>query len=103
MKKDTVEKMENRYICPVCNFDGLEEPPYNFEGSGSYEICPCCGFEFGYADHGYSYVDDYCIVEKYHTEWRKKWIENGCIWKWPEDGKPEDWDPMEQLNRKNTN
>lgn len=93
MKKPLLNNPKNKYICPVCNFDGLDEPPYNSCGSGSYEICPCCGFEFGLDDFGY---DSY---EKAHAVWRKKWIDNGCIW-WSsqENRKPKDWDPIKQLN-----
>ena len=43
----------DKNTCPVCGYDGLYEPPYNEKGSGSYEICPCCGFQFGYDDFPY--------------------------------------------------
>ena len=38
---------EKKNTCPVCNYDGLFDPPYDENGYGSYEICPCCGFQFG--------------------------------------------------------
>ena len=38
---------KKNYICPVCGYDGLEEPPYDETGLGNYDICPCCGYEFG--------------------------------------------------------
>ena len=38
----------NFYICPICGYDKLEEAPYNTNGGGSFDICPCCGQEFGY-------------------------------------------------------
>src|SRR5689334_6793604 len=28
------------YICPVCGFNELSEPPYSPEGCGLFEICP---------------------------------------------------------------
>ena len=37
-------------MCPVCGFVGLAVSPYNEAGGGSFEICPCCGFEFGFDD-----------------------------------------------------
>lgn len=37
-------------ICPVCGFDGLDFKPYDEKGFGTFEICPCCGFEFGCDD-----------------------------------------------------
>ena len=42
---------EKQNICPVCNYDGLFDPPYDENGYGSYEICPCCGFQFGLDDY----------------------------------------------------
>lgn len=38
-----------RYLCPVCGFPNLEEPPWNND-AGSDEICPSCGTHFGYDD-----------------------------------------------------
>lgn len=37
----------------------------------SYEICLCCGFQFGYddCDQGYTFI-----------EYRKEWLEKGAIW-----------------------
>ena len=57
--------------CPVCNYDGLFEPPYDSQGYGSYEICPCCGFQFGY--------DDYPDTEQGIRNWKTKWIEGGSL------------------------
>ncbi|CAI6246577.1 hypothetical protein NRS6120_05960 [Bacillus subtilis] len=37
-----------KHTCPVCGFKGLAEPPYDHEGNHSHEICPCCGFQFGF-------------------------------------------------------
>lgn len=35
--------MVTTYLCPVCGY-GMEDPPSDFN------ICPCCGTEFGYHD-----------------------------------------------------
>lgn len=40
-----------KYICPVCGFKGLTEPAYDDQGNHSYEICSCCGFQFGFDDY----------------------------------------------------
>jgi hypothetical protein len=32
----------DRYLCPVCGYPGLYEPPW-IDVSGSFEICPSCG------------------------------------------------------------
>lgn len=74
-------------MCPVCGFPGLLEPAYNADGAPSYEICPCCGFEFGFDDlsEGVS-----------HADYREKWIAEGAQWFDPEQ-KPADWDLQAQL------
>lgn len=61
-----------KYICPVCNYDELFEPPYDESGTGSDEICPCCGFQFGY--------DDFPNKEAEIMLWREKWIKGGRKW-----------------------
>lgn len=78
-------------ICPVCGYDGLEEMPYDQDGNPSYEICDCCGFEFGFDDdsEGISF-----------EEYRKKWIEEGAEWFNP-DMKPKGWDIKRQLSNIN--
>lgn len=77
------------FKCPICNYKGLYEPPYNAEGYGSYEICPCCGFEFG--------CDDYPEKEEAQLTWRKKWIDSGLIWFSNSRTHPEGWDGEKQL------
>ena len=42
------KKKEQKYICPVCGFNDLKEAPFGLNQEPSYEICPCCGFEFGF-------------------------------------------------------
>ena len=37
-------------ICPVCGYGELHEPAYDRFGCASFEICPCCGIEFGLED-----------------------------------------------------
>jgi hypothetical protein len=81
-----------RYTCPVCMYPYLVEPPRSQKtGSGSYEICASCGFEFGVTDDdkGFSYED-----------WRKIWIDKGMPWR--DQGiseKPPDWNPAESLRK----
>lgn len=58
-------------ICPVCGYDKLTEAPYDEDGMPSYEICDCCGFEFGF--------DDLSEGETY-SSYREKWICNGAVW-----------------------
>lgn len=51
------------YICPVCTFDEMTEPP------SDWNICPCCGTEFEYDD-----------AKRSHEELRRIWVEGGAHW-----------------------
>jgi hypothetical protein len=83
-------KHDHAYMCPVCGFDTLEEPPYSASGAGLHEICPCCGFQFGVTD------DDQGI--SFH-EWREGWIEQGMSWDSNRSSPPPGWNPLEQLSK----
>jgi hypothetical protein len=71
-----------KYTCPVCAYDGLEEPPAYFT------ICPSCGTEFGYQD-----------TLRGHDELRADWIAQGPIWQSSVIATPPQWNGMEQLRR----
>ncbi len=75
------------YMCPVCGFVGLVEPPYNEAGGASFEICSCCGFEYGFDDQseGRSFED-----------YRRAWLADGAKWFDP-DRRPADWYVEAQL------
>ena len=76
-----------KYICPVCGYDGLEEAPYDKNNCASYEICRCCGFEYGF--HDFSKGETF-------ESYREKWLSNGAVWRIP-SYKPTDWDIEEQF------
>src|SRR5262249_33477675 len=65
---------------PLCGFP-LREPSPAEELAHSYDICGCCGCEFGLCDHAH------------YRDW---WLTNGTPWFHPEL-KPENWDLKEQL------
>jgi hypothetical protein len=75
------------YICPVCGYDKLQYPPYDEKGNESFEICHCCGFEFGYDDEHSRFT-----FESY----RIKWISEGASWFYIAD-LPEIFDLEKQL------
>jgi hypothetical protein len=78
-----------KYICPVCGYPDLEEPAWDINtGAPSFDICPCCGCEFGYGD----------ATAKGKKRHLVKWIKSGAIWFEP-NLKPADWDLREQLRR----
>jgi hypothetical protein len=80
--------MATPFICPVCGFPNLTEEPRHADGGGSDEICPSCGFQFGYDDddRGISFVD-----------WRRDWIKRGMPWSSQGIEPPVDWNPDIQL------
>lgn len=76
------------YMCPVCGYPDLEAIPHDEYGGASYEICPSCGFQFGYTD------DDQGIT---YQLWRERWIASGMVWNSIGISPPPEWDPEGQL------
>ncbi|MBS9801675.1 hypothetical protein J4052_01610 [Bacillus toyonensis] len=74
------------FICVICGFDDLLDPPYE-EGYPLYEICPCCGFQFGFDD-----CDQGCTFVAH----REKWLEKGAVWH-NNTEKPTEWSLEKQL------
>jgi hypothetical protein len=72
--------------CPVCGFAELDGPPYDELGCPTYEICPCCGTEFGY--------DDFLTS---HAALRERRISKGMPWWSSRQQPPIGWDPHRQL------
>jgi hypothetical protein len=68
------------YMCPVCGYHGLPDPPSN------YEICPSCGTEFGYQD-----------ATRSHLELRQRWLDSGAYWHSRVVQKPLGWNASDQL------
>jgi len=81
--------MSGHHFCPVCGFPDLHEPPVGQDGSGSYEICPSCGFEFGVSDDDLGFTFE---------EWRRRWIALGMPWDSADIRQaPAGWNPVSQL------
>lgn len=74
------------YKCRVCGL--LQETlPWGEDGkSPSYNICYCCGVEFGYEDCTLVSIKNY----------REKWIESGGKWN-KKKYQPINWSLAEQL------
>jgi hypothetical protein len=69
------------YICHVCGYPELEEPPWGDKGeASSFNICPCCDFEFGYEDSNFSAYENN----------KQKWLSSGARW-FDEEIKPSEW------------
>ena len=76
------------YMCRVCGKQ-QEDPPWGNDGRyGSFEICDCCGVEFGHEDF---------TVESTHA-YRKQWLKEGAKWFMPKE-KPEGWSLENQLQQ----
>ncbi len=76
-----------KFVCPVCGHRDLVEPAWDITtGTPSFNICPCCGCEFGYED----------ATPKAKNRYLLNWIKKGAIWFKP-DLKPANWDLREQL------
>lgn len=93
-----------KYDCPCCGYGGLDQPAYaGFTrlpvpasatppygaclGEGSYDVCACCGFEFGFDDEPGPGAEP-STFETY----RAQWIADGCRW-FDERARPADWTP----------
>ncbi|MFT0801069.1 hypothetical protein VSK91_06395 [Bacillus swezeyi] len=82
------------YSCLVCGYKGLNENLLDHgEYQKTFEICPCCNFEFGYSeDHnvslGFIVTPDH-LIEAAFQLYRKQWIEDGMKIAHPE-GIPEE-------------
>ena len=104
-----VEMNKATFICPCCGYNGLASPPYSkmddptirstdgvtppyatMFGMPSYEVCECCGFEFGNDDEpGTSEPVSF-------SHYRALWIKQDWPWFSP-DKKPPNWDLEKQL------
>jgi len=80
--------MMNKHNCRVCGFYNKTLPWGEDEKSPTYEICPCCGVEFGNED---SEIES---TKKY----RQKWLEEGAIW-FDKKERTEDWNLSLQLSK----
>lgn len=77
------------HTCIVCGYPHLTEAPRLKGGGGSFEICPCCGFQFGVDD------DDRGIT---HAAARAAWVKHGMKWH-SRNAPPAGWNPKVQLAR----
>lgn len=72
--------------CRVCGYE-YDSPPWGSDGmTPIFEICPCCGVEYGYEDATLTGIKKY----------RHQWINDGCKWNDP-DQRPSDWSYETQI------
>lgn len=95
------------FNCPCCGYGGLTQPSYRrlvsvsavrgllppyeqYFGNPSYEVCLCCGFEFGNDDNPGT------GTPASFEEYLREWVRSGCEWFDPAV-KPENWQLESQL------
>lgn len=75
------------YTCRVCGLKQDEAQWGIDEQTPTYNICDCCGVEFGYEDCTLIGVKNY----------RKKWLDGGTKW-YRQKYKPDNWSLSDQLS-----
>jgi hypothetical protein len=80
--------MDNKLMnCRVCGLT-QDDLPWGIDGnSPNYEICDCCGVEFGNEDYKYESV----------LKYRENWIKKGMLW-FNKKNKPLEWDFEKQFS-----
>jgi hypothetical protein len=96
MTPETITRLFEACICPVCGFQ-LGFKPWDGE-SASDEICPSCGIQFGYDDAAGGELAGKFQV---YSAWRRRWIDSGMKW-WSKRDQPSDWNPKAQIERLQT-
>ena len=71
-----------KYRCTVCGYDQMPFPPED------YNICSCCGTEFGYHDRKLT-----------HLQLRRRWAATGAPWFSKAVSPPVGWNWYLQLYR----
>ena len=80
--------MHNNF-CKVCGLTFKDFYPWGPNGDlTSFEICPCCGVEWGYED----------CSEEATVQYRLAWICDGMKWFMPEE-RPVNWNVYQQLEK----
>ena len=69
-----LQNNEGAYLCPVCGSAELNEPPYDENGSASFQVCSC-GFEFGFDDSSLASKEASEGIVPNWDRWRLKVIE----------------------------
>jgi ribosomal protein L37E len=98
-----------KFVCPSCGYPELVSSPYERMGlppwsdhgsppysqrygTPSYDVCACCGFEYGNDD------EPGTAPPQTFAEYLADWITRGCVWCTP-SRKPDDWSLETQLRR----
>jgi len=74
--------------CRICGLELSKAPWGKNEDTPSFDICPCCGVEFGYEDITLSTICNF----------REQWLIKGAQWFRPKM-KPDCWNLKKQLRQ----
>lgn len=77
---------ENAYYCRVCGFKQAFFPWGEDDETPTFEICGCCGVQFGYQD----------CTPFYAKKFREEWLNGGAGWVCLSE-KPKNWSLEQQL------
>ncbi len=89
---------KNKFYCRICGLEQLEAPWGDDDKTANFEICGCCGCEFGCDDYN---ID---IIREYRKQWlsgKLKWQNNVSYFNsWFRSSiKPNNWSLEKQLKQ----
>ena len=86
-QKEVDKRDAGNNFCPVRGYPLGNYNPWGDDGkTPTFDICPCCGVEWGNEDY----------TTESRTEYRNKWLADGAKWFEPQK-KPVNWNLEEQL------
>ena len=86
-QKEVDKRDAGNNFCPVCGYPLGNYNPWGDDGkTPTFDICPCCGVEWGNEDY----------TTESRTEYHNKWLADGAKWFEPQK-KPVNWNLEEQL------
>lgn len=87
MTDDDLKKHYKKHCCRVCGAYYAGYYPWGKDGqTPTFDICQCCGVEFGFEDFTPESIEVY----------QEEWIARGPVW-YDAKTRPENWDAAKQL------